>query len=65
MGVRRTASTAPKKKPQAKRPRRRVPSLSQKIAALGDQIPEEELANIPTDSARNLDHYLYGAPKQD
>lgn len=30
---------------------------------LGARIPEDELDQIPTDLARNLDHYLYGAPK--
>ena len=29
------------------------------------RIPEEELAKIPPDFSRNLDHYLYGAPKQE
>jgi hypothetical protein len=27
-------------------------------------IPEEELDKIPTDASKNLDHYLYGAPKK-
>lgn len=29
------------------------------------RIPEEELAKIPPDFSRNLDHYLYGAPKRE
>jgi hypothetical protein len=29
------------------------------------KIPPEELDRFPTDMAANLDHYLYGAPKQD
>ena len=29
------------------------------------QIPDEELARIPPDFSRNLDHYLYGAPKHE
>jgi hypothetical protein len=36
-----------------------------KIAALGEEIPPEELANFPVDGATNLHHYLHGAPKQD
>ena len=27
-------------------------------------IPQEELDQIPTDAAKNLDHYLYCAPKK-
>ena len=33
------------------------------IICLGQQIPEEELQEIPADLSINLDHYLYGAPK--
>ncbi len=32
---------------------------------LGASVPEEEWAKVPTDAARNLHHYLYGAPKED
>lgn len=35
------------------------------IVALGESIPPEELEIWPRDGARNLDHYLYGAPKDD
>jgi hypothetical protein len=31
---------------------------------LMQDAPPEELAKLPSDSARNHDHYLYGAPKQ-
>jgi hypothetical protein len=31
---------------------------------IGASIPEEEWAKIPTDLAKNLHHYLYGAPKE-
>lgn len=34
------------------------------IAALGRSVPPEELERLPTDLARNVDHYLYGAPKR-
>ncbi len=27
-------------------------------------VPAEEFAEIPADASRNLDHYLYGAPKK-
>ena len=29
------------------------------------RIPDEELAKMPPDFSRNLDHYLYGAPKRE
>jgi hypothetical protein len=28
------------------------------------EAPESELEKLPTDDGENLDHYLYGAPKQ-
>jgi Arc/MetJ-type ribon-helix-helix transcriptional regulator len=34
------------------------------ISRLGQQVPDDELADVPTDFARNLKHYLYGAPKE-
>ena len=27
-------------------------------------LPEDTWENVPTDGSINLDHYLYGAPKQ-
>jgi hypothetical protein len=48
-------------------PKNRTPlqELLNSIVELGKQIPEEELAKIPRDFAKNVDHYLYGAPKVD
>ena len=34
------------------------------LAKLGASIPPDELEKLPTDLARNVDHYLYGAPKR-
>ena len=34
------------------------------IAEIGATVPEEEWAKVPADLASNLDHYLYGTPKQ-
>lgn len=42
----------------------REPNVFERIAALAEHIPAEERANFPTDSARNLDNYLYGSPKR-
>ncbi|MHB8684139.1 MAG: hypothetical protein ACYC9X_07440 [Dehalococcoidia bacterium] len=47
------------------RPRKRSQSIWDRIEALGKEIPREELARFPADGARNLHHYLHGAPKQD
>ena len=34
------------------------------LAEMGAKIPDEEWAKIPKDLSKNLDHYLYGAPKE-
>ncbi len=39
-------------------------TLWERLAEIGLRIPEEELAKHPRDGARNLEHYLYGKPKQ-
>jgi hypothetical protein len=35
------------------------------VLEIGASVPAEEWAKVPTDAARNLHHYLYGAPKED
>jgi hypothetical protein len=35
------------------------------LADIGRRIPEEELAKLPTDLAKNFDHYAHGSPRQD
>lgn len=47
---------------QKKKP---APSLWDEIAALRAQVPPEEWDKLPTDMAKNVDHYLYGHPKVD
>ena len=32
---------------------------------IGASVPKEEWATVPTDGAKNIHHYLYGAPKLD
>jgi len=60
MAIRKTKS-----KPRAARPKKaRELTLVQRLAAIGDRLSPEDRAKIPTDVARNVDHYLYGAPKQ-
>ena len=35
------------------------------LTELGRSVPDEEWDKLPRDAARNLDHYLYAAPKED
>lgn len=56
--------TTPKRTTARQTPKRE-PTIWEKIIERGKRIPPEELAKFPTDGARNLDHYLYGSPKQD
>jgi len=37
----------------------------QRIAKIRESIPKEEWQKLPSDSSKNVDHYLYGAPKED
>ena len=39
--------------------------LWERIIELAESIPDEVLQRLPTDGARNVDHYLYGAPKEE
>jgi Arc/MetJ-type ribon-helix-helix transcriptional regulator len=34
------------------------------VDELRKSVPPEEFAKLPTDGARQLDHYLYGSPKR-
>lgn len=40
-------------------------SIVDRIAELSAAVPEKSWDKLPRDGARNLDHYLYGAPKVD
>ncbi len=42
-----------------------VPSLWERIAAISASVPMEEWEKLPTDLAKNFDHYHYGAPKEE
>ena len=35
------------------------------VVEIGAQVPDEEWAKVPTDLSKNVDHYLYGALKDD
>lgn len=45
--------------PESRRP------IWEVLIELGATVPDSEWAKVPTDLAKNLDHYLYGAPKQE
>jgi hypothetical protein len=36
----------------------------QRIAKIRENIPQEEWQKLPSDASKNVDHYLYGTPKQ-
>ena len=40
------------------------PTLAERIIARAQALPEEVVAQWPTDGASQHDHYLYGAPKR-
>ena len=39
-------------------------SIEDELAAIRDGVPKSEWDKLPADLSENLDHYLYGAPKQ-
>jgi hypothetical protein len=42
-----------------------LPSFLQFVDEISAQIPNEEWEKLPKDLSKNLDHYLYGAPKDE
>jgi antitoxin (DNA-binding transcriptional repressor) of toxin-antitoxin stability system len=45
------------------RPPPLAPSLDKAFAAIAQQVPDEDWKRVPSDLAKNLDHYLYGTSK--
>ncbi|NJP11469.1 MAG: hypothetical protein HC866_19975 [Leptolyngbyaceae cyanobacterium RU_5_1] len=37
----------------------------ERVADISAQVPPEEWAKVPKDLSKNVDHYLYGSPKED
>jgi len=37
----------------------------EEVVEIGARVPPEEWAKVPSDLSINLDHYLYGAPKEE
>jgi hypothetical protein len=60
LSTRKRAST--RRKPRAAPDK--TTRLLEWIVELGKQIPPEEQARHPVDGSEQLDHYLYGSPKQ-
>jgi hypothetical protein len=48
----------------AERPKARVLPVVRRFRAAARAIPKRELSKLPADFIENLDHYLYGTPKQ-
>ena len=43
-------------------PDRETRPIHEVIAAIVEDVPKEEWANLPADLTDNLDHYIYGTP---
>ncbi len=37
----------------------------ERVVDISAQVPPEEWAKLPKDLSKNVDHYLYGSPKED
>jgi hypothetical protein len=46
-----------------KRPAKESKPFWKRVIELGESIPAEDWEKLPADLGKNLDHYLYGAPK--
>jgi hypothetical protein len=42
-----------------------LPPFLQFVEEISAQIPTEEWAKLPSDLSKNVDHYLYGSPKDE
>jgi len=42
-----------------------LPSFLQFVEDISAQVPREEWEKLPSDLSKNLDHYLYGSPKDE
>jgi hypothetical protein len=60
MAIRKSA----RPKPALRRPPGKKLNIWEQIVELGKRIPDDEIARMPRDGAKNFDHYLDGSPKQ-
>jgi len=42
-----------------------TPPIWERVQQRMNQVPESDMAQLPTDAAEEHDHYLYGTPKRD
>lgn len=42
-----------------------LPPFLQFVEEISAQVPREEWEKLPKDLSKNVDHYLYGAPKEE
>lgn len=42
-----------------------LPPFLQFVEEISAQVPQEEWKKLPSDLSKNLDHYLYGSPKDE
>lgn len=57
-------ATIPADVPSAQDDQSELEPIWEKIMRLGKSIPDEAWADVPTDLAKNWEHYRYGAPKE-
>ena len=50
---------------EAPAPKQGLASIVEMVLEMQKDSPPEELANLPTDLAKNKKHYLYGHPKEE
>lgn len=67
LGYTGTAMTMQKPRTRPKRVKAAKPStnLFRDLAKIAESIPANERAKWPTDISKNVDHYLYGSPKEE
>lgn len=42
-----------------------LPPFLQFVEEISNQVPREEWEKLPKDLSKNIDHYLYGSPKDE
>ncbi len=59
-----SGKTAARRKRKAPAKKDLGPPISEIFARIASKVPASEWAKLPRDGAANVDHYLYGHPKQ-
>ena len=58
------AHTGQHSRPEDRTPDQQAPPLWEVAAEIARQVPDADWAKVPSDLAKNVDHYLYGTPKR-